>query len=134
MQKRGRKEKTTKKRNMVSDRHREENENTSLPPPPFVFGLFVCWLVGLFVYLFCANRWSSSGHRMSLSSVATMAVKAGRWARSFCQQSNMRLWMASGQSIGAGSLRHGTRKNKMNDRFRTMAAAVDVTCIPSRWI
>ena len=48
MQKRGRKEKTTKKRNMVSDRHREENENTSLPPPPFVFGLFVCWLVGLF--------------------------------------------------------------------------------------
>jgi len=55
-------------------------------------------------YLFCANRCSISGHRISLSRVATMAVKAGRWARSFCQQSNMRLWIASGQSIGAGSL------------------------------
>ena len=42
---------------------------------------------------------------MSLSRVATMAVKAGLWARSFCQQSSIRLWMASGQSMGAGSLK-----------------------------
>ena len=63
------------------------------------------------MYLLCASLWRSSGHRMSLSSVATMAVKAGRCARSFCQQSSIRLWMASGQSIGAGNLKNEKSQN-----------------------
>jgi hypothetical protein len=68
-------------------------------------------------YLLCASLCSSSGHRINLSSVATMAVKAGLWARSFCQQSNMRLWMASGQSIGAGNLPE-RKTNKKKNMFR----------------
>ena len=45
-----------------------------------------------------------SGQQMSLSRVLTMLEKVGRWARSFCQQSSISWWMASGQSMGAGNL------------------------------
>ena len=54
------------------------------------------WLAAIFLRV--------SGQQISLSRVFTMEEKAGLCALSFCQQSSINWWMASGQSIGAGNL------------------------------
>ena len=56
------------------------------------------WLAAIFLRV--------SGQQISLSRVFTMLEKVGLWALSFCQQSSISWWMASGQSMGAGSLKH----------------------------
>ena len=52
------------------------------------------WLAAIFLKV--------SGQQISLSKVFTMLEKLGLWARSFCQQSSISWWIASGQSMGAG--------------------------------
>ena len=48
------------------------------------------FLINIFsTYFGFAIFLSSSGERISLSNVLTMATNLGRWERSFCQQSNM---------------------------------------------
>lgn len=61
------------------------------------------------MYLFWATFLSVSGHLMSLSSVLTIEPNVGRWVLSFCQQSNISWYIASGQSIGAGNLEISNR-------------------------
>ena len=52
------------------------------------------WLAAIFLKV--------SGQQINLSKVFTMLEKLGLWARSFCQQSSISWWIASGQSMGAG--------------------------------
>ena len=52
------------------------------------------WLAAIFLRV--------SGQQINLSKVFTMLEKLGLWARSFCQQSSISWWIASGQSMGAG--------------------------------
>lgn len=50
---------------------------------------------------------NESGTLIKLSSVATMLAKVGRFDLSLCQQSNIKVYIDSGQSIGGGSLKKG---------------------------
>ena len=52
-------------------------------------------------YLGFAIFLRSSGDLINLSRVFTMALNLGLWDRSFCQQSNISWWIASGQSCKA---------------------------------
>ena len=71
------------------------NSQHFYPPDNWISDIST-WLAAIFLRV--------SGQQMSLSRVLTMLEKVGLWALSFCQQSSISWWMASGQSMGAGNL------------------------------